>query len=83
MENSLRLTVPFDYTLTELEPPIQWWWFEGYFWGRNEEIQKQEDLHLAYRDLLRQRDERIEAQELIIKGLRHDFTYSLSRGRNA
>ena len=83
MENSLRLTVPFDYTLTELEPPIQWWWFEGYFWGRNEETQKQEGLHLAYRDLLRQRDEQIQAQELIIKGLRHDFTYSAPGGRNA
>ena len=83
MENSLRLTVPFDYTLTELEPPIQWWWFEGYVWGRNEEIQKQEGLHLAYRDLLRQRDEQIQAQELIIKGLRHDFTYSAPGGRNA
>ena len=69
--------------LTALEHSIQWWWFEGYFWGRNEEIQKQEGLHLAYRDLLRQRDEQIEAQELIIKGLRHDFTYSLSGGRNA
>ena len=72
-----------DYSLTELDLSIQWWWFEGHFWGRHEELQKQEGLHLAYRDLLRQRDEQIQAQELIIRALRHDFTYSSSGGRNA
>ena len=83
MENSLRLHSLFDYCLTALEPSTQFWWFEGYLWGVHEESRKQEGLHLAYRDLLRQRDEQIQANELIIKGLRHDFTYSLSGGRNA
>ena len=71
------------YSLTRLDPTSQWWWFEGHFWGRQEEILKQDGLHLAYKDLLRQRDERIQAQELIIRALRHDFTYSPSGGRNA
>ena len=83
MENSLRLNSPFDYSLATLEPSVQFWWFEGYLWGLHEEIQKREGLNLAFRGLLRQRDEQIEAQELIIKGLRHDFTYSLSGGINA
>jgi len=72
-----------SYNLTTLEPSIQWFWFDGYCWGLNEESQKQEGLHLAYRGLLRQRDERIQAQELIIGAIRHDFTYSSSGGRNA
>jgi hypothetical protein len=71
------------YSLTELEPSVQWWWFEGYFWGRHEEIQKQEGLHLAYRQLLMQKDEQIQAQVLTIKALRHDFTYKSLGVRNA
>lgn len=71
------------YSLTELDPTAQWWWYEGHFWGCHEEILKQEGLHLAYKALLLQRDELIQAQELIIRALRHDFTYSSSGGRNA
>jgi hypothetical protein len=71
------------YSLTELEPSVQWWWFEGYFWGRHEEIQKQEGLHLAYRHLLMQKEEQLHAQELTIHALRHDFTYKSLGVRNA
>jgi hypothetical protein len=82
MGNNLMSLEP-AYSLTDIEPSSQWWWFEGYLWGRNEEIQKQEGLHLACRSLLRQRDEQIQAQVLIVKALRHDFTYRSDRGRNA
>ena len=71
------------YYLGLISDEARWWYFEGHFWGRYGEILNKDQLDLAYEDLLRQRDEQIHAQQLIIRALRHGFTYGASRSRNA
>lgn len=63
------------YEIALASSEAQWFYFEGHFWGRWEEIEKQEALHLAYQEVIRARDEQIQALELVIKGQRWDFTY--------
>ena len=79
MDSSTWEIVRPKYEIALASPEAQWFYFEGHLWGRLEEIAKQEALHLAYQQLIAQRDETIQALEVIIRGLRNDFTYRTAR----
>lgn len=83
MDNSTWEIVRPKYEIALATSEAQWFYFEGHSWGRLEEIEKQESLHLAYQREIAQRDETIQAQEVMIRGLRNDFTHKSTRRSNA
>lgn len=83
MDSSTWEIVRPKYEIALATSEAQWFYFEGHLWGRLEEIERQEALHLAYQREIAQRDETIQAQEVMIRALRNDFTYRAARGQYA
>lgn len=63
-----------DYSLGLVSREARWWYFEGFFWGEFQQQIESARREQELGDLIARQSDQLQTYELILKGLRWEFT---------